>query len=228
MGKRQINLSKWQDFRGKNEGVLIYLDTAPSTLLPVRDVLDELGKGFQTEPNYETGTYNFIGNQNSQICNSTYKNRKRYLFFGTSYQGEAPGFTGKYLIHGYLRIDKYFDAKKRHMHNWMENQAESQSPDCVDLKESMAFYSEEMNFYALEDCFELTESIMKGWGYKGRVAKHMKLTFDEAKTAELLEHFKDKPLANDAYIERVEKLDSEKEKILEEALESQEDDDEEW
>ncbi len=228
MPQKMINLSKWQDFRGKNEGVLVYLNTATSTAMPVRDVLDELGKGFQSEPNYSTGTYNFIGNANSQLCNSTYKNRKRYLFFGTSYQGTSEESHGKYLIIGHMRIDKYMDARKRHMRNWMESKNEVSAPDCVDLKESLAFYSAEMQFYAPKDSFELTEAVMKGWGYKGRVAKHMKLTFDEDKNQELLDFFASKTPKTDEYITEVNKLEDEKQKLLAAALEAQDDDDDDW
>src|SRR5210317_1218016 len=112
MPRRQINLSKWQDFRGRGEGVLVYLNTSMKTPLPVRDVLNEHKKGIQIDPHYETATFNFLTCSHSKMGTSTYKNRRSYFFFGTSYQGTVEECKGKYLIVGYMKIDKIFEARK--------------------------------------------------------------------------------------------------------------------
>jgi hypothetical protein len=228
VAKRQINVSKWQDYRGKNEGVLVYLNTSTRTRNPIRDILNEHKKGFQTEPNYETGTYNFFSCINSKLITSTFKNKRGYLFFGTSYQGTEESFLKKFLITGYMHIEKFLDVRKRHMREWMESGEQSQSPACLDFKECLGLHSNEMNFYALEDCFELTEAVMKSWGYSGRVAKHMKLTFSEKAVQTILEYFGQKQAATDDYIDEVDRLEADKDRILEEIrAQGAEDEDEE-
>ena len=67
MPRMQIDISKWQDYRGRGEGVLIYLNTSSKTHFPVRDAIDEYKKGFQLDPHYETGTYNFLMCSNSKL-----------------------------------------------------------------------------------------------------------------------------------------------------------------
>jgi hypothetical protein len=100
MPRTQIDLTPWQDFRGKDEGVLIHINTSREALMPVRDALDEFGKGRQTEPNYETGTFGLVGPSQVQLRNSLVKNKKRYIFFGTIYEGIVEAFRGKFLIVG--------------------------------------------------------------------------------------------------------------------------------
>ena len=228
MPKRQINLDKWQDYRGRGEGVLIYLNTSSKTQLPVRDVIDEHKKGCQCDPHYETGTYNFLSCSNSKLSTSTFKNRRSYLFFGTSYQGTSEEYQGKYLIIGYMKIDKIFEARKKHVRRWMEQREEGVSPTCVDLSECYGFYSDNMNFYDPADSFELNEEAMKGWGYKGRVAKHMKMTFSVEHTNEMLQHFSTKTPKNDEYMEAVEYLETNKEAFQEEQRKLEEEAEDVW
>jgi len=229
MPKKQINTTKWQDYRGKTEGILIYLESSPSSELPVRDVLNETGKGFKSEPDYSTNTYGFFGCSNTKLNSSVIKSKRRYFFFGTQYAGTLEAFKNKFLITGYMRIDKILDVRKRHSHAWMETKGETEAPDCVNLRECWSFYSEDMNFYKPEDCFELTEDVMKGWGYKGRIAKHMKLSFTEDHAQEILDHFSQQTPQNEAYIAKVESLLAEKAKLLAESEESnEEEDDSDW
>jgi len=142
MSRKHINTSKWQDYRGKAEGILIYLDTSPSSDLPVRDVLNEYGKGFKSEPNYDTNTYGFFGCSNTKLNTSIIKSRRRYFFFGTQYSGALEPFKDKFLIIGYMRIDKILDIRKRHAHNWMETKGDGDAPECINLQECWAFYSD--------------------------------------------------------------------------------------
>ncbi len=231
MPRKQLNVDKWQDYRGKTEGIMIYMETSPTTDLPVRDVLNENGKGFQSEPNYETNSYAFFSCCNSKLNSSIHKSKRRYFFFATQYNGALEPFKGKFLIVGYMRVDKILEVRKRHIRQWMENKEENQSPECVDLKSCYGYYSREMHFYAPEDAFELNEEIMKGWGYKGRVAKHMKLSFSPEHSEELLAHFAAKSPKDDEYIATVDSLLEEKAKILAEAEaeeEEGEEDDEDW
>ena len=52
MPKTQINLDGWQDYRGNAAGSLLYVETSHQSEMPVRDQLNENGKGFLYEPNY--------------------------------------------------------------------------------------------------------------------------------------------------------------------------------
>jgi hypothetical protein len=197
----------WQDYRGKGEGVLIHLDSAKQHELAVREPVDEHGNPV-LEPSLETGTYGFLQCANAKTRLATMKNRRRYFLFGTRYQGTAEAFKGKFLIVGYMRLDKVLEVRKRHVHKWMELKATgAPAPECMDMDECTAFQSEEMNFYTPADSFELSEELMKKWGYKGKVTKQMKLTFTEDKLAIILEHFKDKTPKNQEYIAAAKELE---------------------
>jgi hypothetical protein len=77
----------------------------------------------------------------------------------------------------------------------------------MDMDLCYAFQSEEMNFYSPEDSFELSEDLMKKWGYKGKVTKQMKLTFTEEKLEVILAHFKGKTPKNQEYIAAAKELE---------------------
>ena len=202
-----LSTGNWQDYRGKGEGVLIHLDTSRQHNLAVREPVDE--SGLQVlEPNYETGTYGFLQCANAKTRLATMKNRRRYFLFGTRYQGLNEEAKGRFLIIGYMRLDKILEVRKRHVHKWMEIQhSGAKAPECMDMDLCYAFNSDEMNFYAPEDSFELSEELMKKWGYKGKVTKQMKLTFTEEKLTVILEHFKVKKPKNAEYIAAAKELE---------------------
>lgn len=202
-----LSTGNWQDYRGKGEGVLIHLDTSRQHSLPVREPVDETGLQV-LEPNYETGTYGFLQCASAKTRLATMKNRRRYFLFGTRYQGLNEAMKGKFLIVGYMRLDKILEVRKRHVHKWMEIQHSGASaPECMDMDQCFAFNSDEMNFYAPEDCFDLSEELMKKWGYKGKVTKQMKLTFTEEKLHVILEHFKAKTPRNAEFISAAKELE---------------------
>ena len=195
-----LSTGNWQDYRGKGEGVLIHLDTVKTHALAVREPLDENGHAI-VEPNYDNGTYGFFQCLNAKTRLATMKNRRRYFLFGTRYQGLVEDEKGKFLIIGYMRLDQVLEVRKRHVHKWMEHkESGAAAPDCMDMDECFAFQSREMNFYSAEDSFELSEDLMKQWGYKGKVTKQMKLTFTEEKLTSILEHFKTKKPKNAEYL----------------------------
>lgn len=201
-----LTTGNWQDYRGKGEGVLIHIDTARQHALAVRETVDDSGLPM-VEPNYETGTYSFLQCANAKTRLATMKNRRRYFLFGTRYQGLVEAMKGKFLIVGYMRLDKVLEVRKRHVHKWMELKQSSGAPECMDMTECYSFGSEEMNFYSAEDSFELSEALMKSWGYKGKVTKQMKLTFTEEKLSVILEHFKAKTPKNAEYISAAKELE---------------------
>jgi hypothetical protein len=202
-----LSTGNWQDYRGKGEGVLIHLDSAKEHILPVREPLDEQGLPI-LDPNYETGSFGYMQCTDAKTRLATMKNRRRYFLFGTRYNGLAEAYKGRFLIIGYMRLDKILEVRKRHVHKWMEQkEAGAPSPECMDLDQCFAFESQEMNFYAPEDCFELSEELMKKWGYKGKVTKQMKLTFTEEKLLVILEHFKAKTAKNQEYLAAAKELE---------------------
>jgi hypothetical protein len=191
----------WQDYRGKVEGVLIHTGSSRHHELPVRALVDANGHAV-LEPNYESGTYGLIQCQEARTRAAAFKARRRYFLFGTRYQGTREEFRGRFFVIGYMRLEKSLEVRKRHSHKWME-QSDSAPPECMEMDACYAFQSSEMNFYALEDCYELTEALMQEWGYKGKITKQMKLTFTEAKLDIILGHFKTKTPCNAAYQEAV-------------------------
>jgi len=222
MSQTQINLEGWQDYRGDHAGILLYVETSHQAALPVRDQLNENGKGFLTEPNYETSTYGFIGCFNSRAVNSIVRNKHRYILFATRYQGIEQEMQNKFLIHGYMRIDKVKDVRSRHVRQFVRNVTDVE-PECMNLDKSMACWSQEMKFFSLEDSFELTEEVMKGWGYKGRITKQMKLLLEGEKLDSILEWFSEKKDLTNEYISTVSEF-----KALQEESEEEDDDDEDW
>jgi hypothetical protein len=220
MGVKEINLSGWQDYRGDHAGILLYVESSSQADLPVRDILNENGKGALSEPNYETATYGLLGNFNTRAINSIIKNKHRYILFATRYQGVELEYKKKFLIHGFMRIDKVKDVRQRHIHNYMRGMV-SEEPECMTMDQAMACWSGDMQFFALADAFELNEEVMKKWGYKGRITKQMKLLLEGEKLDELLDWFKEKDNIIDEYIGTVEEM-----KDID--VDEEEEDDDDW
>lgn len=202
MPKTQINLDGWQDYRGNYTGTLLYVETSHQSAVPVRDQLNENGKGFFYEPNYETSTYGFVSCANVKNVNSIIKNKSRYIFFGTRYEGVTyPDFKNKYLITGYMRIDKTRDVRTRHIQKFMANPSEGE-PECMLLAQDVAVYGE-MHFVALENSFVLTDDLLKEWNYKGRVSRQLKTIFEKEHLDIILTHLDSVPDMTDEYIATV-------------------------
>ena len=119
MPKTQINLEGWQDYRGNAAGSLLYVETSHQSEMPVRDQLNENGKGFLYEPNYETSTYGLMSCYNVKAINAILKAKSRYILFGTRYEGLSDSeLRNKYLIMGYMRIDKIKDVPATSSATW--------------------------------------------------------------------------------------------------------------
>jgi len=198
-------IGNWQDYRGKEEGVLIHLSTTRLHAWPVREAVDSSGEPL-LDPSYETGTFGFLNCMEARARLAAMKGRRRYFLFGTRYQGLIETLRGRFLIIGSMRLDQVLDVRKRHVHKWMEKENGTHPPECMDMEECCAFQSAEMNFYAPEDAFELSEDLMKKWGYKGKITKQMKLTFSEDKLSVILEHFQGKTARNADYLAALREL----------------------
>jgi hypothetical protein len=226
MSVTQINLDGWQDYRGDSAGVLLYVETSKQAVLPVRDQLNENGKGHFTEPNYETASYNLVGCFNARSINSIVNNKHRYILFGTRYQGVEAEYTGKFLVHGYMRIDKIKDTRPVHVRRYMLHGGDAE-PECMHMNKSWGLWSSDIKFFSLADCFELTEEVMKNWGYKGRITKQMKLLLDGEKLEDILNWFADKADITEEYIRTAQEF-SEIIEEEEEDVEVADDEDDEW
>ncbi|HOX52539.1 MAG TPA: hypothetical protein PKY05_13700 [Fibrobacteria bacterium] len=205
MPRTEIDLSLWQDFRGKDEGVLIHINTSRESVMPVRDALDEFKKGQQTEPNYETGTFGLVGPSQVQLRNSLVKNKKRYILFGTFYEGLSEAYKGKFLLVGYMRIDKIRDVKKLHLRKWAlrAGTADELLSRYFEMDNCWALYSTEMRFFSPEDSIEVTPELAKKWGAKGKLNKQARLNLTAEQTHAVLEQLRVKPDMTEEYIATV-------------------------
>lgn len=201
MPAKQINLEGWQDYRGAHTALVVFVESSKQSVLPCRDQMNEQGKGFLYEPNYETRTYGWISSLNSKLINGAIKSKHRYLLFVSRYEGILREFKDKYLIHGYMRIDKIMDARPRHMKLFALADEGTVEPECIDLEHAYACYSEDMKFYTPEDSFVLTPEILDHWGYKGRLSRQMKLTTEPFALDEVLEFFAQKKDSTAEYIQ---------------------------
>ena len=158
MPKTQINLEGWQDYRGNAAGSLLYVETSHQSEMPVRDQLNENGKGFLYEPNYETSTYGLMSCYNVKAINAILKAKSRYILFGTRYEGLSDSeLRNKYLIMGYMRIDKIKDVRTRHIQRYMAN-PELQEPECMQMEHNWAVYGP-MRFVSMNDAFVVTDEV---------------------------------------------------------------------
>lgn len=202
-----LNTLNWQDYRGKGEGVLVHVDGSKRHALPVREPFNAEGETI-FDPSYETKTFGYLQCYDARTRNATLKNRRRYILFGTRYQGLEEAYRGKFLIIGFMRLDQILEVRKRHVHKWMEKKT-GQPPECMDLDSCYAFRSGEMHFYAPADCFELGEKLMKDWGYKGKITKQMKLTFVEDKLEIILTHLRSRTPVDEQYVAAAKQVEAE-------------------
>lgn len=202
MPKTQINLEGWQDYRGETAGALLYIETSHQSVVPVRDQLNENGKGFFYEPNYETSTYGLVSCCNTKSLNNILKAKSRYILFGTRYEGAIAEFKNKFLIMGYQRVDKTKDVRSRHIQQFLGNPSAAE-PECMALEKSMATWGP-MRFVALADSFPVTDDLLKEWGYKGRATRQLKVVFSKEHLEQILAHLDSKADLTDEYIATVE------------------------
>lgn len=202
MPKIQINLNGWEDYRGNSTGTLLYVETSRQSAVPVRDQLNENGKGYFYEPNYETSTYGFVSCTNVKNINAIVKNKSRYILFGTRYGGAThPELKNKYLIIGYMEIIKTRDVRTRHIQKFMLNPSKDK-PESMNLSKDIAVYGN-MRFVDIENAFLLTDEHLKEWGYTGRTTRQLKTIFDKEHLDLILKHLDAAPDMTDEYIATV-------------------------
>ena len=205
MSQIQINLTGWQGFRGKNMGSLLYVETSHLTVVPVRDQMNENGKGAFSVSNYETSTYGFVSCCNVKAINKIVQtNKSRYILFGTRYEGGDPDYKGKYLIMGYMKIENTKDVRSRHIQSYMSTPG-AEEPECMLLEKDIAVQGP-MHFVSLQDCYVLTDERLKDWGYKGHANRQLKTVFSEEHTKIILDHLDSRDDKIDEYIATVEEF----------------------
>ncbi len=205
MPQIQINLTGWQGFRGKNTGSLLYVETSRMSVVPVRDQLNENGKGSFLEPNYETSTYGFASCCNVKAINKiVLSNKSRYILFGTRYEGGDADYKNKFLIMGYMKIANTKDVRSRHIQSYMAASG-AEEPECMRLEKDIAVQGP-MHFVSLQDCYVLTDERLKEWGYKGHANRQLKTVFSEEHTKEILDHLDSRDDKIDEYIATVEEF----------------------
>ncbi|HSQ40917.1 MAG TPA: hypothetical protein VLM37_01410 [Fibrobacteraceae bacterium] len=204
MPKIQINLEGWQDYRGAESGVLLYVESSHQTAIPVRDQLNENGKGHFYEPNYETSTWGLSSCCSAKAINAAIKAKNRYLLFGTRYEGFNTEFRNRFIIMGYQQIEKIRDLRSRHLQHFLASGCAEES-ECIALDRIMATWGP-MRFVSLEDSFVLTDDQIKAWGLRGRASRQLKLTLTGEPLSQVLAHLSSKTDRIDDYIATVEEL----------------------
>ncbi|NLB64012.1 MAG: hypothetical protein GX801_07900 [Fibrobacter sp.] len=197
----QINLEGWQDYIGKESGILLYVETSMQSVLPVRDQLNDNEKGAFWEPNYETSTWGLESCLYAKRVNAIVKAKHKYVFFGTRYAGFDADYTDKYLIMGFMEVSKTRDMRERHIRQYMLNAEEgTPEPECMMLNESLALYGD-MHFVGLEDSFEVTHDWLKGHELRGRPTRQLRLVMEDEPLTEVMEHLKSKPNIIGEYVQ---------------------------
>ncbi|MBN2189129.1 MAG: hypothetical protein JW699_06720 [Chitinispirillaceae bacterium] len=189
----------WQDYRSSNRGMVVFYASDPVSELPIRVIPEELPSDILPEPNYETGTYGLYGCGKSRIRNAFAKEKLRYLFFVTKYEGSRADYRGRLLITGYFRIAKTAEVKKLHIRYGSDY-------SCIDEPQCTALRADEVRFVALEDAFAVTEEVMKAWNYKARLTKQTRIMLDEQNTGALLTHLQSKPDVTAQYVAETKRL----------------------
>jgi hypothetical protein len=85
-------------------GKLCYHYCSRHSHLPIRDVLNDHGKSFKVEPNYETATYNWCAKCNQRSVAAAVKDGLSHILFITRYTGENGDYQGCSVIVGYYEI----------------------------------------------------------------------------------------------------------------------------
>jgi hypothetical protein len=83
-------------------GRLQFFYHSPSSRWPVRDVLNELGYGFKTEPHIEKGAENYCTECVPKNIRGFLKRSEKYLFLFTRCANRELGSCGKLFVVGYI------------------------------------------------------------------------------------------------------------------------------
>jgi hypothetical protein len=141
-------------------GRLHYFYHSPSSDLPVRDVLNQLGQGYKTEPYLEKQAENYCCECMQPNIRGFLRGRERYLFLGTKCMKQGARYYGAHFVIGYL------EKKKTRSYEWRPG----------------GFYALLGNarVFSFRDAYPL-ESMIN--------FRHFRRKVDERMTARILDHF---------------------------------------
>jgi len=197
---RSVESAPWQDYRASNTGMVVFYASDPISELPIREVPEELPSEILPEPNYETGTYGFYGCAKSKIRTAFVKSKLRYLLFVTKYAGAKTEFRDKMVITGYYRIVKVADVKKMHIRYCSDY-------SCLDEDVCYALRAEDYRFVSIEDAYEVTDEILKSWGYNARITRQTRIILQEEPTLKIVEYLQSKNNITADYIKETKRLE---------------------
>ena len=93
-------------------GRLHYFYHSPSSVLPIRDVLNEQGQGYKTEPYLEKQAENYCGECMQPNIRGFLRSREKYLFLVTKcMRREIKHFRTHYIV-------AYLQKSKAHGYEW--------------------------------------------------------------------------------------------------------------
>jgi len=211
-----VNATAWQDYRASNTGMIVYYGGDPISELPIREVPMKYPSDIQPEPNYETGTFGFLGCARTKIRSTFVKSKIKYLLFVTKYVGTNEAFKEKYMVNGYYRVNKIADVKRRHIRYCAEY-------SCLEEKVCYALRADEVRLVSAEDAYLVTPQQFKEWGFSGRLTRQSRILLNEEQTAKLVSFLQGKTDITAKYIEETARLQPHVEK----AEETEEDNEEE-
>jgi hypothetical protein len=212
-----IDSVAWQDYRASNTGMIVYYGGDPISELPIREVPERYPSEIQPEPNYETGTFGFLGCARTKIRSTFVKSKIKYLLFITKYAGTNEVFKGKYMVTGYYRVGKIADVKRRHIRYCAEY-------SCLEEKVCYALRADEVRLVSAEDAYPVTPQMLKEWGFGSRpLTRQSRILLDEAQTASIVQFLQKKTDITAKYIEETARLQPHVEVVKEEIEEDGDD-----
>lgn len=189
----------WQDYRASSTGMVVYYTSDPVSEMAIREIPEEVDSPVVPEPHYETGTYGLYSCARPKVRTAFVKNKLRYLFFVTKYAGTNADYRDKYMMTGYYHVCSIADARRYHIRYCSDY-------ECLDVGTCTALRADLVHFVALEEAFEITEEVLKGWDYGARITRQTRIILDPERTNELLEKIRDKENVVDDYIEETKRL----------------------
>jgi len=178
-----VSRNPWTPFPASDVGKLVYFLCTESSVLPIRDVLNDQDQGLKLEPNYETATYNFCRFCNQPSVVAAIRHGYRYLLFVTRYTGLDPRFWGQYHVVGYYDLE-----------GWVE------------LGTRKAVKAKRMKFVRIEDAFHVAPEICRKWRTTYGNLRWLTQVLRAENLEEVLGHLQRAPDATGEYISEVKKL----------------------
>ncbi len=197
---KPVESVRWQDYRASDTGMVMMYSSDPVSEMPIREVPEQEGAVVTADPNYESGTYGFFGCVRPKIRAFFIKSKFRYLFFMTKYAGARQERQGKVYVTGMYRIASTADALRLHL-RYLPDAA------CIGADNCVAMRADEVRFLKLDDALELTPEVLKKWEHTSKLTRQSRIALNEEQTVELVEYFRSRDNALDAYIEETRRLE---------------------